>query len=100
MAITAEIIATTALKISDGFSKLTPTLVVIFGYLAAFWLMSLVLKTLPVSVVYAIWSGLGIVGITFIGILVFHETFGWWHLIGTICIVLGVTILNLVTQVH
>jgi multidrug transporter EmrE-like cation transporter len=99
-AIAAEIMATSALKISNGFSRLVPSVVVILGYSAAFWLMSLTLKTLPVSVVYAIWSGLGIIGITFIGVWLFNETFGWWHLLGTFFILLGVTVLSLITQTH
>lgn len=99
-AVIAEIIATSALKVSDGFTKLFPSLVVAVGYFLAFWLMSLTLKTLPVSIVYAIWSGLGIVGISIIGISYFSEEFGLWHLIGTLFILIGVIVLTLVTKSH
>lgn len=98
LAIVAEIIGTSALKASHGFTKLYPTLIVCGGYFFAFWLMSLALKHLPVGVVYALWSGLGIVGITLIGVFYFKEVFGLWHLVGTLCILFGVLILSFVTQ--
>lgn len=98
LAIIAEIISTSALKVSHGFSRLIPSLIVIGGYSLAFWLLSLTLKTLPVSIVYAIWSGLGIVGIALIGIFYFREPFGLWHFLGISSILIGVIILNLVTS--
>lgn len=99
LAILAEIIGTSALKASHGFTKLYPTIIVGVGYFFAFWLMSLALKHLPVGVVYAIWSGLGIVGITLIGVFYFKEVFGLWHLLGTLFILSGVVILSMITQV-
>ena len=60
-AILAEVIATTALKASDGFSKLVPSLIVVVGYVIAFVCLSQTLKTIPTGVAYAIWSGVGIV---------------------------------------
>jgi small multidrug resistance pump len=65
-AIVAEVAATTALARSDGFTRLAPSLVVVVGYGAAFYLLSLVLKTMPTGVVYGLWSGLGIVLITLV----------------------------------
>ena len=99
-AIIAEIIGTAALKASYGCSKLYPTLTVVAAYGAAFWLMAITLKTLPVSTVYAIWSGLGVLGIALIGVVHFKEFFGIWHLLGTLMIVAGVVLLCLVTEGH
>ena len=67
IAIVAEVIATSALKASDGFTKSGPSLVVVLGYGVSFYFLSLVLKTVPVGVAYAIWSGAGIVLIAGIG---------------------------------
>ena len=61
IAIVAEVIATTALKASAGFSRLGPSLLVVIGYGLAFWLLSLVVRSVPVGIAYAIWSGAGIV---------------------------------------
>lgn len=99
-AVIAEIIATSALKLSNGFSRLYPSLVVIAGYSTAFWLMSVALKTLPVGVLYALWCGLGILGIALIGVFYFKETFGIWHFLGTGLIIAGIAILSLVTEVR
>lgn len=100
LAVIAEIIGTSSLKASYGFSKLVPSLCVVAAYSTSFWLMSITLKCLPVSIVYAIWCGLGIFGISLIGIFYFKESFGLWHLIGTTCIVIGVIILSLITTHH
>jgi multidrug transporter EmrE-like cation transporter len=100
IAIAFEILATTALKVSNGLSKLVPSGIVAIGYGVSFWLMSLTLKVLPISIVYAIWAGVGILGIACIGIFYFGEQFGLWHIIGTLLIVSGVYILSLVTKVH
>lgn len=99
-AIATEVIATSALKGSYGFSKLYPSLIACVGYTVSFWCLSLTLKTLPVSIVYAIWSGLGIVGIAFIGVLLFRESFGIWHYLGTGLVLAGVFILTLITEVR
>lgn len=100
IAILAEIIATSALKASDGFTRLLPSIIVFIGYTTAFYLMSLTLKFLPVGIVYAIWSGLGIVGIALIGVFYYNESFTVWHALGIGLILLGVWILNLVTGAH
>ena len=99
-AVIAEIIATSALKMSHGFTKLTPSLVVVSGYSVAFWLMSISLKTLPVSILYSLWAGLGILGIALIGVFYFKEAFTFWHLLGTLFILAGIVILCMVTDVH
>lgn len=99
-AVLAEIIATSALKMSQGFTKLYPTLIVIGGYTTAFWLMGIALKTLPVSILYSLWGGLGIMGIALIGIYYFHEEFTVWHFVGTSLIIAGIVILCMVTDIH
>ncbi len=67
IAIVAEVIATSALKASDQFSKLVPSLIVVLGYGVAFYFLALCLRTIPVGVAYAIWSGLGVVLVALIG---------------------------------
>lgn len=99
-AVIAEIIATSALKMSQGFTKLYPTLIVVCGYTIAFWLMGIALKTLPVSILYSLWGGLGIMGIALIGVYYFHEEFTVWHFIGTSLIITGIVILCLATDIH
>jgi small multidrug resistance pump len=99
-AIVAEVAATSFLKLTDGFSRFWPSVGVLIGYSFAFYLLSLTLKSLPVSVVYAIWSGLGIVGIALIGIFFFSEELNFWHYVGIGLILAGVMILNLVTRAH
>ena len=73
VAIVAEVIATSALKASEGFSRLVPSLVVVAGYGIAFFCLSLTLRTIPVGIVYAIWSGVGIVLIALTGYFVFGQ---------------------------
>ena len=67
IAIVAEVIATSALKASTEFTKLVPSILVVVGYAVAFYFLTLVLRTIPVGISYAIWSGLGIVLITLVG---------------------------------
>jgi len=94
VAITAEIIATTALKASDSFSRLAPSVVTVLGYAIAFYCLALALRTIPVGIAYAIWSGAGIVAISIIGYLVFRQSLDIPALIGIGLIVAGVVILN------
>lgn len=97
MAIAGEVMGTSALKASHGMTKLWPAIIVIVGYSLTFWALSIALKTLPVGVVYAIWSGLGIVSIILVGIFVFQEEFSPIHFFGTALILAGVGILTLTT---
>ena len=94
IAIVLEVIATSALKASDGFTRLMPSLVVVAGYAAAFFLLSLTLRTMPVGVVYAVWSGVGVVLITLVGWLVFKQNLDVPALIGIGLIATGVVVLN------
>lgn len=95
LAIVAEVIATSALKASAGFTRLGPTLLVASGYTLAFYCLTEVLRYLPLGVTYAIWSGLGIVLITLVGIVAFQQIPDWPAIIGMALIVSGVTIMHL-----
>lgn len=97
MAIAGEVVGTSALKASEGLTKLFPSIIVILGYSLTFWALSIALKTLPVGVAYTIWAGLGIISIVLIGIYVFNETFTLLHFFGTALILLGVAVLMLLT---
>ena len=98
VAILAEVIATSALKASEGFSRLVPSLVVVVGYGIAFFCLSLTLRTIPVGIVYAIWSGVGIVLIALAGYFVFGQVLDAPALIGMGLIVAGVLVINLFSR--
>ena len=97
-AISAEVIATSALKASAGFSRLAPSAVVIVGYAAAFYLLSLTLKHIPIGIAYAVWSGAGTVLITLIGVLAFRQRIDLAGVCGIALIVAGVLVLNLLSK--
>ena len=94
MAILAEVIATSALKSAEGFTKLAPSLVVVVGYGAAFYLLSLVLRHMTVGVTYAIWSGVGILLVALVGIVVFREIPDTPAILGMGLIIAGVTVIH------
>ena len=94
LAITAEIIATSALKMSHGFSRLIPSIVVVVGYGATFFFLSLTLRSIPIGVAYAIWSGVGIAVISLIGWLFFKQSLDLAAVLGIGLIITGVLILN------
>lgn len=93
-AIIAEVIATSALKASDGFSRFWPSLLVVLGYGISFYLLSLTLKTIPVGVVYAIWSGVGVALITLAAWLLFGQKLELPVLAGIGLIITGVIVIN------
>lgn len=94
LAIAAEVVATSALKASEGMTRLLPSAIVVAGYGLAFLLLSHTLKTLPVGFVYALWSGLGVIGVAFVGAWVFGEAFGTVKLAGMALILLGVVLVK------
>lgn len=102
VAIAAEVIATTALKSSDGFSKLWPSLLVVTGYGIAFYALSMTLHSIPLGVAYAIWSGLGIVLVSVLALLIYDQHLDLPAIIGIGLIILGVIVINLFskTSVH
>lgn len=93
-AIIAEVIATSALKASEGFTRPAPAAIVIIGYAAAFYFLSLTLRTIPVGVAYAIWSGAGIVLISIIGALFFRQSLDTPAVLGMALIILGVIVIQ------
>jgi small multidrug resistance pump len=99
IAISAEVIATSALKASDGFSRLWPSLLVAGGYTIAFYFLSLTLRAIPVGVAYAVWSGAGIVLITFAGWLIFGQRLDAPAIIGMLLIIAGVVVMNVFSKV-
>ncbi|WP_226005290.1 DMT family transporter [Natrinema salinisoli] len=98
-AILSELLGTTALKLSEGFSRPLPTLGVVAGYGLAFYLLSLTLEELPVGVVYATWAALGIVGVASIGVLAFDEQLDGAAVVGLGFILAGVYCLNILSDV-
>lgn len=95
LAIVSETIATSTLKSSEGFSRLWPSVITVVGYVVAFYFLSLTLRTIPVGIAYAIWSGVGVVLITLVGWFIFGQKLDAPALIGMGLIVCGVLMMNL-----
>jgi small multidrug resistance pump len=100
LAIVSEVIGSTGLKASQGFSKPLPSLVVVLGYASAFYFLSLALKTIPLNTAYAVWSGLGTALIAVLGWLVLKEPMNGAIALGIVLIIVGVVILNLASRGH
>ena len=98
IAIVAEVIATTALKASDGFRNLTPSVITAIGYGIAFWCMSQAMRTVPVGIVYALWSGVGIVLITSIAWILYRQQIDTAGLIGIGLILAGVVVIQVFSK--
>lgn len=94
VAIVFEVIATSALKAADGFTKLGPTLLVVGGYAASFYCVSIVLRTIPVGVAYAIWCGLGIVLVAVVSAVLYKQVPDLPAMLGMTFILVGVVIIN------
>lgn len=97
-AIVCEVVATSALKASEGFTRLWPSTLVAVGYALAFYFLSLTLKTIPVGIAYAVWSGLGVALIALIAWLVYGQTLDAAGIAGIALIVAGVAVLNLFSK--
>lgn len=98
IAIIAEVAATSALKASEAFTNLIPSIIVVIGYVVAFYFMALVLKVMPVGITYAIWSGLGIVLVTIVSIFLYRQTPDIPSIIGMSLIVSGVVVINVFSK--
>ena len=94
-AITSEVIGTSCLKLSEGFSKPIPTLVVLVAYATAMLLLSRVVQTIPLGITYALWSGIGIVAIVLVGLFAYKQVPSTGQLVGIATITAGVIIVNL-----
>lgn len=98
VAIIAEVIATSALKASEQFSKTIPSIIVVAGYLIAFYFLSLTLKTIPVGIAYALWSGIGIVLVSGAGYVLYKQTLDLPALLGIGLIIIGVIVINVFSK--
>jgi small multidrug resistance pump len=94
IAIAAEVIATSALKMTDNFSKLWPSVIVILGYITSFYFLSLTLRTFSLGVAYALWAGLGVVLVTVASFVIYKQRIDFEGIAGIGLIIMGVIILN------
>jgi small multidrug resistance pump len=94
LAIVFEVVGSSFMKSSDGFTKWLPSTVVVIAYITCFYFLSLALKTIPLGVAYAVWAGLGIVLTAAISVLVFKQKLDLPAIIGIIFIIIGVVIMN------
>lgn len=98
IAIVGEVVATSALKSSEGFTRLLPSAMVLAGYGVAFYFLSLALKSIPVGIAYAVWAGLGIVLVAAIAWIFHGQKLDAWALAGMGLIISGVAVLNLLSK--
>lgn len=98
LAVVLEVIATSALKASEQFTRLWPSVLVVLGYGCAFYLLSLCLRTMPLGIMYAVWSGLGVVLITVVGWLVYNESLDLPAFIGMALILSGVFVIRIFSE--
>lgn len=98
LAIISEVVATSALKATEGFTRIGPTVLMLGGYITAFYLLSLVLKEIPVGIAYAVWSGVGIVLITLVAYVVYRQNLDLPAIAGIILILGGVLVINLFSK--
>lgn len=98
LAIVLEVLATSALQASNGFTRLWPSIVTAAGYAAAFYCLSLTLRTMPVGIAYAIWSAVGIVLIAMVGWVFYRQPLDAPALIGMALIIAGVLVVNLFSK--
>ena len=99
LAVLSEVTATTALKFSEGFTKLGPSIIVVLGYGVSFYLLSLSLKVIPIGVAYALWSGIGIVLTVIAGMILWREPLDWARVVGIILIIGGILVINMFSKV-
>ncbi|POF29339.1 SMR family transporter [Roseibium marinum] len=97
-AIVAEVIATSALARTENFTRLVPSVITVVGYAVSFWLLSYPIRVLPTGIVYAIWSGAGVVLITLVAWLVFHQKLDLPAILGLGLIVAGVVVINVFSK--
>jgi len=98
IAIIAEVIATTSLKASNEFTRFWPSVLVVIGYGTAFYFMAISLRVLPVGIMYAVWSGVGIVSISLLGWLLYRQTLDTPAMLGMGLIIAGVVVINVFSK--
>ena len=98
VAIVSEVIGTSALKATGEFTRLWPSVIVVFSYFSAFYFLTLTLRTIPIGIAYAIWSGVGVALITLVGWLFYKQTLDVPAFVGITLIVAGVVVLNVFSR--
>lgn len=98
VAIFLEVIATTTLKASHNFTRLIPTVITLIGYAGAFYFLSLTLRTIPIGIAYALWSGIGIVAVTVAAYFIYQQKLDWPAILGIILILIGVLVIQLFSK--
>ena len=98
LAIVSEVVAASALKAADGFTRWSPSLLVVVGYALSFYFLSLTLRSIPLGVAYAIWSGVGVVLVSIIGCVIYHQSLDTASIVGIALIVVGVVVLNIFSK--
>ncbi|HET6962166.1 MAG TPA: multidrug efflux SMR transporter [Terriglobia bacterium] len=98
IAILSEVVATSALKAAEGFTRGIPSLLVVVGYGLSFHFLSLTLRSVPLGIAYAIWSGVGVALVSLAGWLIYHQSLDTAALAGITLIVTGVVVLNLFSK--
>ena len=93
-AVLCEVVGTMVLPLSENFSKPIPSLISIVAYVLAFYLLTFAMESIPIAVVYATWSGLGIFLISFLGFTIYGQTLQWQSILGLLFIVVGVVLVN------
>ncbi|QKE37671.1 DMT family transporter [Ferrovum myxofaciens] len=98
IAIVSEVLATSALKSSLQFTRLVPSLIVIVGYASSFYFLSLTLRTIPIAIAYAVWSGVGLVLITMVGWYIYDQKLDFVSVLGIFLIASGIIVLNVFSR--
>ncbi len=99
VAIVSEVIGTSFLKQSDGFSRVVPTIITLVAYGVAFFALAIAVRDIELGTAYAIWAGAGTALIVLIGWLVFHQSLDWAAVVGVALIVLGVIVINAFSKI-
>ena len=94
VAIFCEVAGTMLLPVSQNFTKIIPTFFLSLFYISALYLLTFVVNKLPIAIVYATWSGLGVFTVAILGYIFFNETLGWQSIFGLFLIVIGVILVN------
>ena len=99
IAVIAEVVAATLLKMSDEFTRLYPSIFCLVSYVISLYFMTLVLRVLPIGVTYAVWSGIGIVLLAVVGVVLFKQALDWPAVIGMALIIAGIVVMNVFSKV-
>ncbi|AFA41009.1 multidrug resistance protein [Wigglesworthia glossinidia endosymbiont of Glossina morsitans morsitans (Yale colony)] len=94
-AIISEVFATSLVKLSNGFTKIFPSILVLIGYISSSFFLSLALQNIPVAIAYALWSGLGILFVTLSGYFLYNQKLNFIEIIGILLIISGIFVMNI-----